>query len=164
MTAYGVYHTTTAAAERAKEMAAGRKAALREADERSAERRGEVRQVRALDGLGLLYKAGELTDDMHRAGLKYQTAWVSIQGVRGRNALDLSPPGDKDAAMQMVVDAGKLVDLIEAVATTRAELGVLRGVVGLGQSVRQFAGGGRAHRECQDRLIDLLGRIVKAGF
>lgn len=45
MTAYGVYHTTTAAAERAKEMAAGRKAALREADERSAERRGEVQLV-----------------------------------------------------------------------------------------------------------------------
>lgn len=159
-----VHITTHAQAERAKEMSASRKAALREADEKASERRGEFRQVRALDGLGLLHKAGEITDDQLRAGLRYQTAWVSIQGVRGRNALDLTPPGDKDAAMQMVVDAGKLVDLIEAVATTRAELGVLRGVVGLGQSVRQFAGGGRAHRECQDRLVDLLGRIVKAGF
>lgn len=159
-----VHITTTAQAERAKEMAASKRAALREADEKASERRGEFRQVRALDGLGLLYKAGEITDDQLRAGLRYQTAWVSIQGVRGRNALDLTPPGDKDAAMQMVVDAGKLVDLIEAVATTRAELGVLRGVVGLGQSVRQFTGGGRAHRECQDRLVDLLGRIVKAGF
>ena len=159
-----VHITTHAQAERAKEMAASKRASLREADEKASERRGEGKYVTTYDGVGLLYKNNEITDDQLRVARKYQTAWVSIQGVRGRNALDLTPPGDKDAAMQMVVDAGKVVDLIEAVATTRAELGVLRGVVGLGQSVRQFAGGGRAHRECQDRLVDLLGRIVKAGF
>ena len=161
MTTYGVYHTTHAAAERAKEMAAGRKAALREADERSAERRGEVRQVRALDGLGLLYKAGELTDDQHRVGLAYQRAYETCAGLRGRNALNDQPPGDKDMALQATVDAGRLIVKCERCCTTSGELNALRAIVGLGHSVRSQASG-RKYREMCDLVVSVLGKMVEA--
>ncbi len=156
-----VHITTTAQAERAKEMAASKRAALREADERSAERRGEVRQVRALDGLGLLYKAGELTDDMHRVALAYQRAYEACAGLRGRNALNDQPPGDKDIALQATVDAGRLIVKCERCCTTSGELNALRSIVGLGHSVRSQASG-RRYREMCDLVVSVLGRMVEA--
>jgi len=158
---YGVYLTTTAAAERAKEMAASKRTALKEADERSAERRGEVRQVRALDGLGLLYKAGELTDDQHRVGLAYQRAYEACAGLRGRNALNDQPPGDKDMALQATVDAGRLIVKCEQCCTTSGELVALRQIVGLGHSIRSQASG-RKYREMCDLVVSVLGKMVDA--
>jgi hypothetical protein len=159
-----VHVTTNAQAQRAAEMSASRKEALRQADKATAERNGDTVQARALDGLGLLYRDGDLTDDQLRVGRKYQEAWSSIQGLRGRNSLDMSPPGDKDVAMQILVDAGRLVDAFEAHCTTKGELAALRSVVGRGDSVRAFSGGGRAHREVKDRLLGLLERMVKSGL
>ena len=163
MTDYAPYITTTAAAARAVEMATAKRAALKEADERSAERRGEVKQVRKLDGLGLLHKAGELTDDMFRVGLSYQRAYEACAGLRGRNALNDQPPGDRDAALQAVVDAGRLVKRCEAHCTTEGEKAALRSIVGLGLSVRSQASG-RRYREMCDLVVDLLGRMVKGGL
>ena len=163
MTEYAPYITTTAAAARAVEIATAKRAALKEADERSAERRGEVKQVRKLDGLGLLYKAGELTDDMHRVGLAYQRAYEACAGLRGRNALNDMPPGDKDTALQATIDAGRLVKRCEAHCTTEGEKAALRSIVGLGLSVRSQASG-RRYREMCDLVIDLLGRMVRGGL
>lgn len=163
MTDYAPYITTNAAAARAVEMTAAKRAALKEADERSAERRGEVKQVRKLDGLGLLHKAGELTDDMHRVGLAYQRAYEACAGLRGRNALNDTPPGDRDTALQATVDAGRLVKRCEAHCTTEGEKSALRSIVGLGLSVRSQASG-RRYREMCDLVIDLLGRMVKGGL
>ena len=163
MTESSVYLTTNAAAARAVEMATAKRAALKEADERSAERRGEIKQVRKLDGLGLLHKAGELTDDMHRVGLAYQRAYEACAGLRGRNALNDMPPGDKDAALQATVDAGRLVKRCEAHCTTEGEKAALRAIVGLGLSVRSQASG-RRYREMSDLVVDLLGRMVRGGL
>ena len=163
MTEYAPYITTTAAAARAVEMATAKRAALKEADERSAERRGEIKQVRKLDGLGLLYKAGELTDDMHRVGLAYQRAYEACAGLRGRNPLNDTPPGDRDAAIQLTVDAGRLVERCEAHCTTEGEKAALRAIVGLGHSVRSVASG-RKYREMCELVIDLLGRMVRGGL
>ena len=163
MTDYAPYITTNAAAARAVEIATAKRAALKEADERSAERRGEVKQVRKLDGLGLLHKAGELTDDMHRVGLAYQRAYEACAGLRGRNALNDTPPGDRDTALQATVDAGRLVKRCEAHCTTEGEKAALRSIVGLGLSVRSQASG-RRYREMCDLVIDLLGRMVKGGL
>lgn len=163
MTDYAPYITTNAAAARAVEIATAKRAALKEADERSAERRGEVKQVRKLDGLGLLYKAGELTDDMHRVGLAYQRAYEACAGLRGRNALNDTPPGDRDTALQATVDAGRLVKRCEAHCTTEGEKNALRSIVGLGLSVRSQASG-RRYREMCDLVIDLLGRMVRGGL
>jgi len=156
-----VHITTTAQAERAKEMAASKRAALREADEKASERRGEFRQMRALDGLGLLHKAGELTDDMHRVGLAYQRAFEAVAGLRGRNALNDQPPGDKDMALQATVDAGRLIVKCEACCTTSGELNALRHIVGLGHSVRSQASG-RKYREMCDLVVSVLGKMVEA--
>jgi hypothetical protein len=158
---YGVYHTTTAAAERAKEMAAGRKAALREADEKASERRGEFRQVRALDGLGLLHKAGEITYDMHRVGLAYQRAYEACAGLRGRNSLNDQPPGCRDTALQAVVDAGRLIAMCEKFCSSDLELFLLREVAGKGKSVRSLAAG-RKYLAANECLINLFGRLVEA--
>ncbi len=156
-----VHITTAAQAERAKEMAASRKAALREADEKASERRGEFRQVRALDGLGLLHKAGELTDDMHRVGLAYQRAYEACAGLRGRNALNDTPPGDRDTALQAVIDSGRVVARAEKFCTSAGELGLLRHVVGQGHSIRSMASG-RKYVAAHETLIDLLGRMARA--
>ena len=163
MTDYAPYITTNAAAARAVEIATAKRAALKEADERSAERRGEVKQVRRLDGLGLLHKAGELTDDMHRVGLAYQRAYEACAGLRGRNALNDTPPGDRDTALQATVDAGRLVKRCEAHCTTEGEKAALRSIVGLGLSVRSQASG-RRYREMCDLVVDLLGRMVRGGL
>lgn len=163
MTESSVYLTTTAAAARAVEMATAKRAALKEADERSAERRGEIKHVRRLDGLGLLHKAGELTDDMFRVGLAYQRAYEACAGLRGRNALNDQPPGDRDAALQATIDAGRLVKRCEAHCTTEGEKAALRSIVGLGLSVRSQASG-RRYREMCDLVIDLLGRMVRGGL
>ena len=163
MTDYAPYITTTAAAARAVEMATAKRAALKEADERSAERRGEVKQVRKLDGLGLLHKAGELTDDMFRVGLAYQRAYEACAGLRGRNALNDQPPGDRDAALQATVDAGRLVKRCEAHCTTEGEKAALRSIVGLGLSVRSQASG-RRYREMCELVVDLLCRMVRGGL
>ncbi len=157
-----VHVTTNAQAERARLMAADKRAAQRDIDKAAAKRRGDVIQSRKLDGLDLVHQSGDLTDDMLRVGKAYQQAWTTIQGGRGRNALDMTPPGDKEAALQIVVDAGKLVDRIEAHCTTAGELGVLRAVCGFGISVRQFAGGGKAYRRANELLVGLLGRIADA--
>jgi hypothetical protein len=162
MTDYPVYITTNAQAERAVAMSAAKKAAIRHIDRVAAEKRGEVKQVRKLDGLGLLHKHGEITDDMHRVGLAYQRAYEACAGLRGRNPLNDQPPGDKDAAMQLTIDAGRLVERYEVFCTTKGELAALRAIVGLGESVREFAGGGRAHREVTDRIVGLLARMVEA--
>jgi hypothetical protein len=156
-----VHITTTAQAERAKEMAASKRAALREADEKASERRGEFRQVRALDGLGLLHKAGELTDDMHRVGLAYQRAYEACAGLRGRNALNDTPPGDRDTALQAVIDSGRVVARAEKFCTSAGELGLLRHVVGQGHSIRSMASG-RKYVAAHETLIDLLGRMARA--
>lgn len=156
-----VHITTHAQAERAKEMAASRKAALREADEKASERRGEFKQVRALDGLGLLYKAGELTDDMHRVGLAYQRAYEACAGLRGRNPLNDTPPGDRDTALQATVEAGRLIVKCERCCTTAGELNALRAIVGLGLSVRSQASG-RRYREMCDLVVSVLGKMVEA--
>ena len=161
MTESSVYLTTTAAAARAVEMAAHKKAALKEADARSAERRGEVKQVRKLDGLALLHKAGELTDDMHRVGLAYQRAYESCAGLRGRNALNDTPPGDRDTALQATIDAGRLIVKCERCCATAGELNALRSIVGLGLSVRSQASG-RRYREMCDLVIGVLGKMVEA--
>ena len=161
MTDYPVYITTHKAAERAVQIAAAKKAALREADQKAAERRGEVKQVRKLDGLALLHKSGEITDDMHRIGLMYQRAYESIAGLRGRNALNDMPPGDRETALQAVVDAGRLVTMLEKFCTSAGELEALRAIVGIGLSVRSQAGG-RKYRELVDMLVNLLGRMVEA--
>lgn len=158
---FGVWITSDRAARVARDMTADKRAQQREVDRAAAYRRGETPPFKAADGLDLLYQNGELTDDMLRVGRSYHKAWVSIQGGRGRNPLDQTPPGDVDGAMQSIVDAGKLVDRIEAHCTATGELGVLRAVCGLGISVRQFAGGGRAHRRAQDLLIGLLSRIAE---
>jgi hypothetical protein len=161
MTESSVYLTTNAQAARAVEMTVAKRAALKEADERSAERRGEVRHVRALDGLGLLYKAGELTDDQHRVGLAYQRAYEACAGLRGRNALNDQPPGDKDMALQATVDAGRLIVKCERCCTTSGELVALRQIVGLGHSVRSQASG-RKYREMCDLVVSVLGKMVEA--
>ena len=163
MTEYPVYITTHKAAERAVQIAAAKKAALREADQKAAERRGEVKQVRKLDGLALLHKSGEITDDMHRVGLAYQRAYEACAGLRGRNALNDMPPGDRDTALQATVDAGRLVKRCEAHCTTEGEKAALRSIVGLGLSVRSQASG-RRYREMCDLVIDLLGRMVRGGL
>ncbi len=158
---FGVYVTTNAAATRAVEIAAAKKAALKEADARSAERRGEVKQVRKLDGLALLHKAGELTDDMHRVGLAYQRAYEACAGLRGRNALNDTPPGDRDTALQAVIDSGRVVARAEKFCTSAGELGLLRHVVGQGHSIRSMASG-RKYVAAHETLIDLLGRMARA--
>ena len=161
MTESSVYLTTNAQAARAVEIAAAKKAALKEADARSAERRGEVKQVRKLDGLALLHKAGELTDDMHRVGLAYQRAYEACAGLRGRNALNDTPPGDRDTALQAVVDAGRLVVKCERCCVTSGELNALRAIVGLGLSVRSQASG-RRYREMCEMVVGVLGKMVAA--
>lgn len=161
MTDYAPYITTSAAAARAVEIAAAKKAALKEADARSAERRGEVKQVRKLDGLALLHKAGELTDDMHRVGLAYQRAYEACAGLRGRNALNDTPPGDRDTALQAVVDAGRVIALCEKFCTSALELTLLREVAGKGNSIRSLASG-RRYVAAHETLIGLLGRLVEA--
>ena len=161
MTESSVYLTTNAAAARAVEIAAAKKAALKEADARSAERRGEVKQVRKLDGLALLHKAGELTDDMHRVGLAYQRAYESCAGLRGRNALNDQPPGDIDTALQSTIDAGRLIVKCERCCVTSGELRLLRLVVGQGQSVRSLASG-RKYVAATETVISVLGKIVAA--
>ena len=163
MTDYAPYITTTAAAARAVEMATAKRAALKEADERSAERRGEVKQVRKLDGLGLLYKAGELTDDMHRVGLAYQRAYEACAGLRGRNALNDMPAGDRETALQAVIDSGRVVARAEKFCTSAGELELLRRVVGQGHSIRSMASG-RKYVAAHETLIDLLGRMVRGGL
>ncbi len=157
-----VHITTTAQAERAVAMSAAKKAAIRHIDRVAAEKRGEVKQVRNLDGLGLLHKNGEITDDMHRVGQKYHKAFVMTSGLTGKNVLDRTPGGSVDDALQAIVDAGRLVSACEAFCTTKGELAAIRAVVGLGESVREFAGGGRAHREVTDRIVGLLARMVEA--
>lgn len=161
MTESSVYLTTHAKAEQAKAQAQAKKAALREADARSAERRGEVKQVRKLDGLALLHKAGELTDDMHRCGLAYQRAYEACAGLRGRNALNDTPPGDRDTALQSVVDAGRVIALCEKFCTSALELTLLREVVGKGNSIRSLASG-RRYVAATETLIGLLDRLVEA--
>lgn len=163
MTESSVYLTTTAQAERAVAIAAAKKAALKHIDAVAAEKRGEFKQVRKLDGLGLLYKAGELTDDMHRVGLAYQRAYEACAGLRGRNPLNDMPPGDRDAAIQLTIDSGRLVERCEAHCTTEGEKAALRSIVGLGHSVRSVASG-RKYREMCELVIDLLGRMVKGGL
>jgi hypothetical protein len=147
----------------AKEIGASNKARQKQIDHDLAERRGEYTQVRKLDGLGLLYKAQDLDDDQYRAGLKYQAALTTIQGGRGRNPLDMTPPGDRDCALQAIIDAGKLVDQFEAHCTTQGELAALRSIVGLGHSVRSLASG-RKYRAMCELVIDLLRRMVRSGL
>jgi hypothetical protein len=161
MTESSVYLTSNAQAARAVEIAAAKKAALREADARSAERRGEVKQVRKLDGLALLHKAGELTDDMHRVGLAYQRAYEACAGLRGRNALNDTPPGDRDTALQATIEAGRLIVKCERCCVTAGELNALRSIVGLGHSVRSQASG-RRYREMCDLVVGVLGKMAEA--
>ena len=158
---FGVYVTTTAAAARAVEMATAKRAALKEADERSAERRGEVKQVRKLDGLGLLHKAGELTDDMFRVGLSYQRAFVLASGMTGKNPLNQEPSGSVENAIDAIVDAGRLVAACEACCTTIGEKTAIRSILGLGASVRSLASG-RKHRELTDLVVAVLQKMVDA--
>ena len=163
MTESSVYLTTAAQAERAVAIAAAKKAALKHIDAVAAEKRGEFKQVRNLDGLGLLYKAGELTDDMHRVGLKYQSAFDVCFGRLSRDSTDQGPPGDRDAALQARVDSGRLIERCEAHCTTEGEKAALRSIVGLGHSVRSVASG-RKYREMCELVIDLLGRMVRGGL
>lgn len=163
MTDYAPYITTTAAAARAVEMATAKRAALKEADERSAERRGEVKQVRRLDGLGLLHKGGDLDDDSHRVGLSYQRCYEAIAGLRGRNALNDMPAGDRETALQAVIDSGRVVARAEKFCLSAGELELLRRVVGQGHSIRSMASG-RKYVAAHETLIDLLGRMVRGGL
>lgn len=162
MTDYPVYITSTKQAERAVAMSAAKKAAIKHIDRVAAEKRGEQPYVTKFDGLGLLYKNNEICDDMLRIGRKYQKCFLMTTGKTGKNVLDRTPGGDKDNAQQLIIDAGRLVERCEAFCTTKGELAALRSIVGLGDSVREFAGGGRAHREVTDRIVGLLARMVEA--
>ena len=161
MTDYAPYITTTAAAARAVEMATAKRAALKEADERSAERRGERQYVTVLDGLGLLYRANEITDDQLRVGRKYQAAFVLASGMTGKNPLNQEPSGSVENAIDAIVDAGRLVAACEACCTTIGEKTAIRSILGLGASVRSLASG-RKHRELTDLVVAVLQKMVEA--
>ena len=161
MTDYAPYITTTAAAARAVEIATAKRAALKEADERSAERRGEKKYVTELDGLGLLYRANEITDDQLRVGRKYQAAFLLSSGQMGRNALNPEPSGSVDNAWDAIVDAGALVAACEACCATLGEKTAIRSILGLGASVRSLASG-RKHRELTDLVVAVLQKMVEA--
>jgi hypothetical protein len=161
MTDYPVYITSTKQAERAVAMSAAKKAALKHIDRVAAEKRGEVKQVRTLDGLGLLHKNGEITDDMHRVGQKYHKAFVMTSGLTGKNVLDRTPGGSVDDALQAIVDAGRLVSACEACCTTTGEKAALRSFIGLGDSIRSKVSG-RKHREMTDLVISVLAKMVDA--
>ena len=159
MTESSVYLTTTAAAARAVEMAAHKKSALKEADARSAERRGERQYVTVLDGLGLLYRANEITDDQLRVGRKYQAAFVLASGMTGKNPLNQEPSGSVENAIDAIVDAGRLVAACEACCTTLGEKTAIRSILGHGASVRSVASG-RKHRELTDLVVAVLQKMV----
>lgn len=154
------YHTTHAKALEAVAQAQAKRAALKAADEKAAERRGEVKQVRKLDGLALLHKSGRIDDDQFRAGLAYQKAFEACAGLRGRNSLNDTPPGDKETALQATIDAGRLVKRCEALCD-RDEIRLLRIVVGQGHSVSSIARG-RHYAEVVDVLAGVLAKMVEA--
>lgn len=158
---YGVWTTSEKFKERAVKLSAAKKAALREADRLSAQRRGDIIQVRVLDGLGLLLQAQEITPDQHRVGLAYQRAYEACAGLRGRNCLNEQPPGDRDLALQATVDAGRFVAKCEAFCTTTLELESLRKIVGQGLTIRSQVSG-RKHREMTDLVVALLARMAEA--
>lgn len=161
MTDYPVYITTHKAAERAVQIAAAKKAALREADQKAAERRGERRYVTEFDGLGLLYRANEITDDQLRVGRRYQAAFVLATGMTGKNPLNQEPSGSVENAIDAIVDAGRFVAACEECCSTLGEKTALRLIAGNGASVRSLASG-RKHRELTDMVVAVLRKMVAA--
>ena len=168
MTESSVYLTTTAQAERAVAIAAAKKAALKHIDAVAAEKRGEFKQVRKLDGLALLYRDKQIDDDMLRIGRKYHKAYVTTSGLLGKNILNQTPGGSVDDAMQAIVDAGRLVSACEACCTTELEKAAVRLIMGQGEALhvatKFFFGyrNGRKDEETLNALLCVLEKMVSA--
>ncbi len=168
MTDHPVYITTNAQADRAVAMSAAKKAAIKHIDRVAAEKRGEVKQVRKLDGLGLLHKNGEITDDMHRVGQKYHKAFVMTSGLTGKNVLDRTPGGSVDDAWQAIVDAGRLVSACEACCSTELEKTSVRLILGRGEALHEATKSyfgyrnGRKDGEMLSALLSSLEKMVGA--
>lgn len=125
-------------------------------------RQGGRVQMADRDGLLSLLTSGGIDQSEFRAGLLYRQAFELLEAGPRSNLNRSIGGGGGDAYAERRAQAGRRLEAMEDLATTAQELWALKLCAGEGQTVRSFAGGGRAHGAAVGALRAILGQIAAA--